>query len=82
MRGGLIIWNADNVRHLEDMIRQAKEEGSADVSFVNGPRSRFSAKPTHTFSMQEAERLLHDARADLARSPMPVFGENREGEEP
>lgn len=82
MRGGLIIWNADNTKHLADMIRMAREEGLEEVPFVNGKRSRFHHRPTHHFSFEEAERLLHEARAELERHPMPVLPENREGEEP
>lgn len=82
MRGGLIIWNADNTRHLADMIRAAREEGLEKVPFVNGKRSRFHAVPTHHFSFEEAERLLLDARAELAANPMPVYPENLEGQEP
>lgn len=82
MRGGLIIWNADNTRHLADMIRKAREEGLEEVPFISTKRNRFVTTPTHYFSFQEAERLLYDARAELERNPTPVYPENLEGEEP
>lgn len=82
MRGGLIIWNAENTRHLADMIRKAREEGMDEVPFIATRRNRFVTTPTHYFSFQEAERLLYDARAELERNPTPEFPENKEGREP
>ena len=83
MRGGLIIWNAENTRHLADMIRKAREEGMDEVPFVDHRTLPWRpAVPTHHFSFQEAERLLYDARAELERNPTPEFPENKEGEEP
>jgi hypothetical protein len=83
MRGGLIVWDADSVAHLEDMIRATENEGGDTVPFVNGKRNTFRpAEPTHQWPMEEAKQMLYQAKATLAAHPMPRFSENREGEEP
>jgi hypothetical protein len=83
MTRDLVIWNASNVEHLADMIRQAEDEGRSTVQFCNGKRTRYGVnKVTHEWPRAEAERLLHDARTELAANPMPVLSENKEGREP
>ena len=82
MRGGLIIWNADKLARLYEAIQDARNIGG-DVLFSDVARHRVVAqRPTHTWSLQEAEGIYRQNLAALDGAIVRTWPENREGPEP